>query len=158
MTATRRTLTFQSLDEIVSEIERLQTGGYDRAGAWNLGQICGHLNHWMKFPMDGFPKPPLVIRLMLWMMKVTVAKKQLKRILESGFKPGIPTMPETVPPAEPANDEAQVAEFKATIDRFQNHSGPIHPSPLFGEMDYVTARQIQLAHCAHHLGFLVPKA
>ena len=83
--AERRELRFDSLDDVVQDVDTLLQQGYTEAGNWNLSQICGHLDQWMGFAMDGYPKPPFPISLMLWLMKVTVAKKQLAGILESGF-------------------------------------------------------------------------
>jgi hypothetical protein len=160
MTATtpaRRALRFSSLDEVVRDAENLQAKGYDRAGNWDLAQVCTHLTEWMRFPMDGFPRPPLPVRMALWMMRVTIGKAALRKTLDSGtMRAGGPTMPVTV--SGPGGDAtAAVAKLKETAARFQAHTGPIHPSPLFGAMDKDTATRLQLVHCAHHLSFLVPK-
>jgi hypothetical protein len=66
-------------------------------------------------------------------------------------------MPETVPRKGEQDDATAVAELERTIERFRDYSGPLHPSPLFGAMDRETVDQLQLRHCAHHLGFLVPE-
>ena len=62
MTVARRPLKFDSLDAVVRDAENLLASGYDRAGNWDLAQVCGHLAEWLRFPMDGFPKVPLLIR------------------------------------------------------------------------------------------------
>lgn len=157
-TPARRSLTFRDLDDIIRDIETLHAHGYDRAGNWGLTQVCRHLADWMRFPLDGFPKNPWPVRLILSAMKVTVGRKALRDILKNGSMPsGKPTLPQTV--ASPtADDDKAVAEIREIVSRFKRHNGPVHPSPLFGEMDLATATRLQLIHCAHHLSFLVPKS
>ena len=42
MTPGRRSLQFDSIDEIIPEVERLRKG-CKTVGAWSLAHICGHL-------------------------------------------------------------------------------------------------------------------
>lgn len=157
MSAARRTLMFDTLADAVRDAENLLTKGYDKAGKWTLGQVCGHLANWLTYPLDGFPKVPLLLRPVLWMLKVTVGKRKLKTYLaDRSFPAGKPTIPQSVPP-ETAEDADGVAKLKAAAERFTAYTGPIIPSPLFGPMTKETAEQLQRVHCAHHLSFLVPK-
>jgi Protein of unknown function (DUF1569) len=152
----RRKLSFASLDEVVADAENLLARGYDKAGNWDLAQVAGHLAEWLRFPVEGFPKVPLLVRPMLWMMRVTSGRRMFSNILAEGFSPGGRTMPQTVAP--PGGDpSAAVAKLKDAAARFKAHTGEIHPSPLFGAMTKDEATQLQLVHCAHHLSFLVPK-
>jgi hypothetical protein len=41
--ASPRTLSFPDLDAVVREADALRVGGYERAGQWDLAQICGHV-------------------------------------------------------------------------------------------------------------------
>jgi hypothetical protein len=156
MAVARRALEFRDLDEVVRDVEALRAGGYDKAGSWDLAQVCGHLADWLSFPLDGFPTPPLPIRLMLWTMRNTIGPRILREVLETKRMPdNRPTLRETVPPL--GGDEAAAVErLRQVAARFRNHRGPIHPSPVFGAMDHETVTQLQLVHCAHHLGFLNP--
>ncbi len=156
MSAQRRSLTFDNLDQVKQEIDRLLAGGYTKTGNWNLSQVCGHLHDWMRFAMDGYPQAPAPIRLMLWLMKVTTGRRQFESVLKNGFKDRLPTMPQTVPDADRASDAESVKQLTDTINRFQTHSGPIVASPLFGPVTRDEALKLQLAHCAHHLSFLNP--
>lgn len=152
----RRDLRFTSLDEIANEGERLHRDGFEARGAWNLSQVCNHLADWMSFPMDGFPRPNLLIGCMLWMLKVTVGKRQLAKILETrSMPPASPTMPQTV--SEPERDEEDaVRRLRETVERLKTYRGDIHPSPLFGTMDYDTCVALQCIHASHHFSFLHP--
>ena len=153
----RRALAFDTLDEALLDAERLLAAGYERAGNWSLAQVCGHLNEWMRFPLDGFPQSPAPVRMMLWFMKITAGRQMLRRTLATNSMPaGGPTLRETIPPPE-GDDAAAVDQLRQTVERFKSHAGPIHPSPLFGELDRDTAMRLQLVHCAHHLSFLIPK-
>src|ERR1700734_1371701 len=101
----RRQLVFQNLDEVAADVDNLHAEGYVKTGNWDLAQVCGHLAEWMRFPLDGFPKPGCLIGSMLWMMKATLGKGWKGKIPSTGQMPaGKPTMPETVPPG--GGDEA----------------------------------------------------
>ena len=70
--------------------------------------------------MDGYPRAAAPIRAMLWLMKVTMGRKQLKKILAEGFSANTPTMPQTVHAADANSDAAAVEQFLETIHRFKN--------------------------------------
>ena len=144
----RRVLSFQNLGDVIKDVRALHARGYVAVGVWDLAQACGHMNEWMRFPLDGFPKPPWPMRLALSTMRLTVGRRMLRKILEAGtMGSGNPTIPDTVHP--PGGDESvAVDNFCATVDRLESFSGPIHPSPLFGEMDRETLVRLQLIHCA----------
>ena len=108
--------------------------------------------------MDGYPKAPIVLRPILWIMKVASGKHMLQKILESkSMRAGGPTMPATVHAADGSSDELSVNKLCDTVDRFDKFKDAIHESPLFGKMNYATAKELQLIHCAHHFSFLIPK-
>lgn len=154
--AQRRALRFASFDEVIRDVEQLRRAGYEKAGTWELAQVAGHLTAWLTFPLDGFPRPILPIRILMAVLRATIGPRELRKILESGtMKAGGPTMPETVPAA--GGDEATAVDrLTRALTRFQAHQGPVHASPFFGPMTSEEARRLQLAHCAHHLSFLVP--
>ena len=155
--AQRRELSFPDFDAIERDLALLQAHGYDKAGNWDLAQVCGHLTEWMRFPLDGYPRPGFFVRGMLWMMKVTVGKGMKRKILTTGKMPaGGPTIKETVP-APGGDATAAVAKVKEMMQRFQAHAGEYHSSPLFGFMTRDEHRRLQLVHGAHHLSFLVTK-
>lgn len=157
MAVERRKLTFTTLEDVAEDAENLLAKGYDQAGNWDLAQVAGHLAEWLRFPIEGFPKPPLLIKPMLWLMKVTSGKKMLEKILADGFTPGGRTMPETVPPSG-GNAAEAVARLRSAVEGWKAHTGDVHPSPLLGAMTKETGLALQLKHAAHHLSFLVPKS
>lgn len=152
---TRRILKFATLDEAVADAERL-LAGYGRVGRWTLGQCCGHIAYWMACGMDGFPKPPLGGRIMMWAMRHTIGPRILKRVVSGEMKDGLPTMPQSVPPPN-ADDAAGVAKLKETVARANAFAGPPLPSPFFGPMDRESWVRLNCVHAAHHLSFLTPR-
>ena len=45
----------------MADAENLLARGYDRAGNWDLAQVRGRTSaEWMRFPIDGFPKLPVL--------------------------------------------------------------------------------------------------
>ena len=157
--AARRPLKFDNCLQIRDEVLRLQKNGYTPHGKWNLAQTCLHLNDWMTFPMDGFPKAPIPISWIFAIVSATMGRGMLLKMLRSGeMKSGKPTMPETVYKASVDEENAAVERFLATIDRWDNFRGSPVRSPLFGAMTSDEARQLQLIHCALHLSFLEPKS
>ena len=153
----RRTLQFASLDDVVRDAEHLLAAGYERAGNWDLAQCCTHVAEWMRFPVEGFPKPPLPIQALLWMARNTVGPKKLRQYLDGGaMGTGKPTMPQTVIPSG-GDAVVAVAKLGESVARFQAFTGTIHPSPFFGPMSKDDVMKLQLLHAAHHLSFLVPK-
>jgi hypothetical protein len=156
MPVERRKLSFATLDDAVADAENLLARGYDRAGNWDLAQVAGHLANWLSYPVEGFPKVPLLLRPVAWLLRTTAGKRMRDGVLANGFAPGTRTVPETVPAAGGDAAEA-VAKLKRAAERLKAHAGPIVPSPLFGPMDKDTAVRLQLRHCEHHLSFLTAK-
>jgi len=154
----RRRLKFQDLQEAVRDAETLHAGGYRRLGKWDLSQACGHLADWLTFPVDGYPTLPLALRPVMFVMRNTIGPVIVRKVLAAGGMPaGASTMPATVP--SPGGDEAEaLARFRRAVERFQAHEGPYHPSPMFGQASREDADRMQIIHCAHHLGYLLPNA
>ena len=155
-TATRRQLVWTDLEEVIADVDRLASSGHKSSGKWNLTQCCGHLADWMTFPLEGFPKPPWPIRLLLIILKPVIGQRQLRKMLRSRVMPkGIPTSPETVYLSNREESE-EIARLKRAIAKLQASDGPYHSSPLFGDMSREDLFQLQVIHAAHHLSFLTP--
>jgi Protein of unknown function (DUF1569) len=155
--SSKRKLKFDSLNDVGPEVQRLATVGYSKVGKWDLAQACGHLDNWMTYSMDGYPKANILVRGILAAMRVTMGKRMLRKILANGFSDGGPTMPDSVPAAGASTDQGAADHLCSTLQRLIKHSGKIHPSPLFGSLDRPTMLKMHLLHCEHHLGFLIPK-
>ena len=155
----RRSLRFSTLAELKSDLLELHSLGYKQTGKWDLSQISEHLGDWISFPMDGFPKMPFAIKLLIGIIRVTRGKSLFKKFVENQRMPaGQPTMTQTVhlPNADTDAEARSVERLAGLINRLVDFNGPIHPSPLFGSLSYDELVSLQLAHAAHHLSFLVP--
>jgi hypothetical protein len=147
----RRELHFETYDDIRHEIERLEAGGCEPLGRWNLGQTCWHLNYYLRGSLEGYPK------MFPWLLRATLGRYLLKKVLSGKpWRTGGQTIPGSVPPA--AVDEAEaIGESKQLLTRLKAPVGGLHPSPLFGQLTEDQCRMLHCRHAAHHLGFLVPK-
>jgi hypothetical protein len=145
MTA-RRELTFASLDDVMPEVERLLEG-HEIVGRWSLGQILHHLAKGLRLTVEGAPDPvappvPEVIR---------------RRFFRTGrFPDGRESPPFLVPgPACEAPTEAEA--LRAALGRYTASAGPFPPHPRLGDLTRDEWDLFHRMHCAHHLGFAVPK-
>lgn len=141
----------------MADVHALQDAGYVSNGNWTLGQACGHLADWVRFPMDGFPKAPLPIKAMMWVMKHTIGPGMKRKIMSEGFKGGMMMVPETVPKPDQMTDQQGVNKLQETVNRVMAYQGELQPSPLFGPMDKETLIKVSLLHAELHLGYLEPK-
>jgi len=153
----KRNPKYADFDAMMADVIELAAKGYERSGNWNLGQACSHIADWMRFPMDGFPVPPLPIRVIFWVMKRTVGPGMKRKILAEGFKGGTPTAPETVPAEGEVSDQQGIAKLQETVDRLNAYNGEFHESPLFGSMDKEIVVKVSLLHAEHHFGYLQAK-
>lgn len=153
----KRPLKYDRLDQMMEDVNALLASGYVSNGNWTLGQACSHVADWMRFPMDGFPTPPWPIRIILWGMKHTIASRVKRKILAEGFKGGMQTAPETVPNPSEVTDRAGIDKLQGVVDQLAAHTGELHPSPLFGELDHAMHVTVTLLHAEHHFGYLEPQ-
>ncbi len=155
----RRNIRFSTIEAVKADLMNLNAKSYMKTGEWDLSQTANHLADWMSFPMDGFPKSSFMLQILIGILRNTQGKSLYKKFVQNQrMATGQPTMPQTVhKPDADARGIAQSVERLATIiDRLATHRGPIHPSPLFGKLDYDQVVALQLAHCSHHFSFLVP--
>jgi hypothetical protein len=149
----RRRLLFTGFDQLYTEIDSLQAGGYTMLGKWNLTQICDHLQLFLHMSMHGFQglKVPFPIRIF--------GKIALYNVLGTNSMPAGFKAPKLFTPTEvPVDDPATIEKFRQTIAAYENFTGTLYPSPLFGKIRRDQWNRLHLIHAAHHLGFLLPKS
>ncbi len=146
-----RELHLQNCDEVLTEVDRLHTQGYTRTGNWDLAQVLDHLTFFMRGPMDGYQfKVP-------WLMKVLLGKWAKRSILSAKkMKRGVFTPQKPLPPSG-LDEAATVKRFTEILTRLRNHQGALLPNPFFGPMSLDETLELNLLHCNHHLGYLIPK-
>ncbi len=153
--AERRMLSWNAVDQIMPEVDRL-LAGYTPAGNWSLGQACKHLSDTIVSSIQGFPAVPFPGNIMLGVLRPLVGSKFKKQVLTSGqMKPGI-RVPAKFMPKPGLDDRAEAEALRATIMLYKAHTGPMAPHPMFGAMTRDDWDRLHAIHSALHLGFLVP--
>jgi hypothetical protein len=147
----RREIDFRSSEEVRRDIDRLCQGGYERAGQWDLGQVCGHLAITLEESITGYPDrwPWLMRRLVRWFALKSLFRT---RKIRTGLK--IPSR--YVPPAA-VDETAAKDQLRVAIAKVEQHAGEFAPHPFLDRLTPEQWRQLHLIHCAHHLSFLIPK-
>ena len=149
MTPGRRTLRYDSMDDIMPDVERL-LGGHATVGNWSLSQICRHLATVMRrvvdLPASTSHDPS---------SRADEATKA--RVFETGLLPeGIPT-PAELAPSEVLGDRPEAEGLRDAIAYYKaSASGPLAPHRVFGPLSKDQWDRLQCIHCAHHLSFASP--
>ena len=145
----RRTLNFQSFDDVLADAEQLASGEYRTVGNWSFGKILDHLAKSIHMMIDGADfRAPLPVRWFVRLMK----NKMLTKPLPSGFK--IPSKAGQVMPDDISTDEALQA-FREAIQRAKSESTRAF-HPFLGTLTQDEWDRFQLRHCEMHLSFVVP--
>ena len=155
--ATRRELKpFASFDAVVADADALHSGGYERAGMWTLAQACGHLASWLDYQRHGFPPLPFWLKPIFFALRNTMATGMLRKAITTGtMAAGSSTAPQSIP-APTVDDASELGRLKSAYRAWDAYTGPLVPSPLFGEHTRDDWRKLHLVHAAHHLSFLIP--
>jgi hypothetical protein len=153
--AGRRVLRFDSIDQVLPEVNRLaeaeRSGRLRQLGNWTLGQTLGHLACWAEYSYNGNPlKPPFFIR---WILRL---RKQafLYGTMPAGRR--IPGVQGGTLATEPMSLDEALPRTQRVFTRLQSEP-PTAPHPLFGKL---THQEWMALHCRHaelHLGFLIPE-
>lgn len=152
-TAERRELTFQTMDEVVAEVERLAAGEVRTTGNHSFGQILNHLalSHDVSTGKAVAPPPPFFMKLMMPLMKRMV-------INDKPMKPGLnlPAKGETFFwPDEEIDVPTGLQKFKESVE-YYNSNGPLEKHPFFGKVTKAESDGLNCRHAALHLSFVHP--
>lgn len=145
----RRDLHFDDLSEVMPEVLRLRRG-YTRAGQWSLAQVCKHLADSLNGTIDGFDLSRR--RFERWFL----AKPLLWLTYRYGIPSGYTIDPKLTPQPDVELDES-IESLRQAVERYERHTGSVHPHPLFGRLSRTAWNRMQRFHSAHHLSFLIPK-
>lgn len=149
----QRQLSFQSIDEVVAEVERLSSGDVRTTGNHSFGQILNHLalSHDVSTGRATAPPPP-------WFMKVMMPLMKRMVINSKPLKPGIklPAKGEAFFwPDKEIDVQSAVEYFKDSVDYYKSN-GPLEIHPFFGKLTSEQSDGLILRHAALHLGFVHP--
>jgi Protein of unknown function (DUF1569) len=146
--AERRELTFASLDDVMPEVERL-LAGHVTVGRWTLGQILNHLS------------TAILLTAMAPASSSGPTREEdvfRRRFFHRGrFADGLEVpLPEMLP--QPGLDpRAEADALRRAIARYASRTGPSPAHPRLGPMTVDEWTRFHRIHCAHHLGFAVPR-
>ncbi len=146
----RRTLRFQTVEDVLAEAERLAATPHRCLGNWSAGQIFMHLALTMNNSVNGVPfRAPWFVRVMMGFAR--------RRFLSNPMSPGF-QMPDYMAkhfsPADVVSLEEGLAALRAATQRYQS-APTLAPSPAFGEMSRAEYDQLHARHGEMHLSFLV---
>ena len=151
----RRILRFESIDELMAEVDRLadaeRAGRLKRLGNWTLGQTLGHVACWVEYNYTGAPlKVPFFIR---WLFRF---RKQ--KFLHEPMRPGmkIPGVKGGTLGTEPMSLEEGLGRLRRVMERLKVEA-PTTPNVMFGPLTHEEWIAGNLRHAEMHLGFLVPE-
>ncbi len=142
----RRTLSFNSLEEVIPEVERL-LAGHATVGEWSLGQILHHLATAIRVSRRGRPNPEAR----------PVSEPFREQFFRSRrFPEGMQAPhPRLIPPTD-ADARVQLEELRTAITQWTLAPGPFPDHPLLGPLSKDEWSDFHCIHCAHHLSFAVP--
>jgi hypothetical protein len=149
MKAAQRTLTFDSLDQIMPEVERL-LDNHTTVGNWSLGQTCNHLTRSITLTLEGSPERAP------WLVRKTIGPLILRRILTTGRFPAWIALPKKYVPKPGVDARAEAEALRAALRRLAAHSGPVADHPFAGPIPRAAWERFHCIHCAHHLSFALP--
>ncbi len=152
MTPARRTLQFNSLDDILTDARTVTASEHHTTNNWNAAQNIDHVARMIELSIDGFEiTVPFPLRLI---GKLVFRPKWLKK----GFTPG--TNPPSkiaryFAPREGVTLEQAMQKLEEQIQRAKDQ-GMHQPSPLLGPLSHDEWDTIQRRHAEMHFSFIHP--
>ncbi len=153
--APRRSLRFDSFDEILTEIGRIEAamhaGTATTTGNWSIGQIGDHCARFIRFACDGFEaKAPAPVRFFarLFMLKKALSDEPIP----PGFR--LPKKAASMLPEPGVTDAEGIGELRKQLKRVLAGKDMTCDSPLLGPLSHEQWVHLQCKHCALHLGFI----
>jgi hypothetical protein len=150
MTPGRRTLRYDSLDQVMPDVERLLQG-HTTSGNWSLAEICRHLAKSMRLAVD-MPASTKHDPSLQFSPEIVAQVFDTGQLLE-----GLP-LPAVLAAADPI-EERQAAELlREAIAYYAASTGPVAGHRYLGPLSKAQWDHLQRIHCAHHLSFAKPIA
>jgi Protein of unknown function (DUF1569) len=146
----RRQLHFDTLDDMLAEVERLNQGEVQALGNWSPGQVLRHLVIVMNGSLDGIDhRAPWYIRAIGKVIK----QRMLKKAMPAGFNLPPKALAVLGPPSTEWADG--VRQFRDAVKRLKAEPQR-HPHPVLGALTREEWDQLHCRHSEMHLSFLTP--
>lgn len=148
----RRTVRYETYDDLLADAERLAGVEVRTLGNWSYGQILDHLARSIHAMIDGpgfrMPMP------MRFVMRLLMMKKMVHQELPPGFKFPVKVADRFCPP-EDAQVGPSLAALREAVTRVQStDQRGLHPA--FGTVKTSDWDSFQLRHCELHMSFVQP--
>lgn len=148
----RRTLRFETLDDLLADARSLAGGPIRTTGNWTAGQIIGHVAIVIDGSIDGYHfKLP-------WPARVYHRFMILNRALREGIPPGIKihenARGQFIPPADLTLSDA-IEHLTRSVQRAEQR-GMHAADPHFGKLTHEQWVQMHCRHAELHFGFIHP--
>jgi hypothetical protein len=144
----RPELKYNSLDEMLTDVDRLRSGPVEQAGQWNLAMTLDHMAKAITAHDNPMVKP--MRRPLRWIVRAAV-----HRMVHRGRYPSMRfPAPKRIRPDPNVSLELTYAEFRSAVESLRTMQSPIVANTPFGDLSLDEFIKLQLLHGAHHLGFL----
>ena len=146
----RRTLEFDTLDDVLADAEILTARQASTVGNWTLGQIFQHLANAMNLAIDGSDYRAS------WFLRLIgplILRSILKKGMSAGFKLSAPAAHLLIPEDDPGT-EAGLESLREAITRMKTDDHR-EPHLAFGKMSREKWEKLHLRHAELHLSFAV---
>lgn len=144
----RRTLRFESFDDVLNDAERLVMANAGTVGKWTLGQILEHLAITMEKSIDGFQSRAA------WPIRLLARTLMKEKVLRDGMRAGfrLPKNAEAELVCAAADTQTALDRLRRAVTRLRNECGRA-PHPAFGKLAINEWNQLHLRHAELHLSF-----
>ena len=147
----RRTVRYESFDDLLADAERVATGEHTTIGNWNVGQILAHIAKALHLSIDGIDiSVPAPVR---WLASKLFKRRFLTKPLIAGFKFPEQLKPQLEFPVDTA-PQAALVELREAVARVRRETRRA-ANPMLGEMTPDESDAFQLRHAEMHMSFIV---
>jgi hypothetical protein len=151
----RRELVFRSAQDVIDEIDRLQSSGYSKLKKWTLSQNCEHIGKTIAMGMHGSPfRLPWILRKTIGPMFISWSLRRGR--IPAWFETPAPKPLQPKPTKTGDDDPIKIDWCREMIREAESFQGPLPPYPLADHVTLDQWRHLNWMHAAHHLGFLMP--
>ncbi len=150
----RRTLSFETIDEVIEDVNRIQSadthGTLSVCGQWTAGEILTHLSAWIEYGYEGYPMAAAP-----WIVRQGM-KFYLRSILKNGMQPGgkIPGVEGGTTGQMKVATETACQRYLVALNRLASSEPVKYPSPGFGDLSNEKRVKLNLRHAELHLSFI----
>jgi hypothetical protein len=143
-----RDIRFNTIEEAITEIKRLENISKKTTGKWSYYQILDHCADGINSSIDGYSGSAP------WLIRKTMGQIMKHKTFSQGYMDHGAVNP-SAPNTREEGDEKKAQEklFKA-IDRFKNYTGKLQSHPFFEELSKEEFEKLHAFHIANHLCFV----